>query len=88
MYFKASVPGPLLRLQGWNPGVGEVRYAIGPEVTEPASAVAPRGFPRCPQPAVAHRLPPDGEVVIVNGGPMEATPGRVVRGPGWTGWTE
>jgi len=30
----------------------------------------------------------NGEAVIVNGGPTGAKPGRVVRGPGWTGWTE
>ena len=26
--------------------------------------------------------------VIANGGPTGAKPGRVVRGPGWTGWTD
>lgn len=30
----------------------------------------------------------NGEAVITNGGPTGAKPGRVVRGPGWTGWTE
>jgi len=30
----------------------------------------------------------NGEAVIMNGGPTGAKPGRVVRGPGWTGWTE
>jgi N-acyl-D-amino-acid deacylase len=30
----------------------------------------------------------NGEAVIANGGPTGAKPGRVVRGPGWTGWTE
>jgi len=28
----------------------------------------------------------NGDQVISNGGPTGATPGRVVRGPGWTGW--
>ena len=28
----------------------------------------------------------NGEAVILNGGPTGAKPGRVVRGPGWTGW--
>ncbi len=30
----------------------------------------------------------NGEAVIMNGGPTGAKPGRVVRGPGWTGWRE
>ncbi len=30
----------------------------------------------------------NGEQVISNGGPTGAKPGRVVRGPGWTGWSE
>ena len=30
----------------------------------------------------------NGEAVIMNGGPTGAKPGRVVRGPGWTGWGE
>jgi N-acyl-D-amino-acid deacylase len=30
----------------------------------------------------------NGEAVIANGGPTGATPGRVVRGPGWKGWSE
>ena len=30
----------------------------------------------------------NGEAVIMNGGPTGAKPGRVVRGPGWTGWSE
>jgi N-acyl-D-amino-acid deacylase len=30
----------------------------------------------------------NGEAVIANGGPTGAKPGRVVRGPGWTGWAE
>ncbi len=30
----------------------------------------------------------NGEQVIANGGPTGAKPGRVVRGPGWTGWSE
>ena len=30
----------------------------------------------------------NGEAVISNGGPTGAKPGRVVRGPGWRGWTE
>jgi N-acyl-D-amino-acid deacylase len=30
----------------------------------------------------------NGEAVIANGGPTGAKPGRVVRGPGWTGWRE
>jgi N-acyl-D-amino-acid deacylase len=30
----------------------------------------------------------NGEAVILNGGPTGAKPGRVVRGPGWTGWGE
>jgi N-acyl-D-amino-acid deacylase len=30
----------------------------------------------------------NGEAVIVNGGPTGAKPGRVVRGPGWRGWSE
>ncbi len=30
----------------------------------------------------------NGEAVILNGGPTGAKPGRVVRGPGWTGRTE
>jgi len=28
----------------------------------------------------------NGEAVLLNGGPTGARPGRVVRGPGWTGW--
>jgi N-acyl-D-amino-acid deacylase len=30
----------------------------------------------------------NGEAVILNGGPTGAKPGRVVRGPGWTGWNQ
>lgn len=30
----------------------------------------------------------NGVAVITNGGPTGAKPGRVVRGPGWTGWVE
>jgi N-acyl-D-amino-acid deacylase len=30
----------------------------------------------------------NGELVLTNGGPTGAKPGRVVRGPGWTGWQE
>ena len=30
----------------------------------------------------------NGEAVLMNGGPTGAKPGRVVRGPGWTGWSE
>jgi N-acyl-D-amino-acid deacylase len=30
----------------------------------------------------------NGEAVILNGGPTGAKPGRVVRGPGWTGWAD
>ncbi len=29
----------------------------------------------------------NGEAVIMNGGPTGAKPGRVVRGPGWSGWS-
>ncbi|MBT8479552.1 MAG: amidohydrolase family protein, partial [Gemmatimonadetes bacterium] len=30
----------------------------------------------------------NGEAVLANGGPTGAKPGRVVRGPGWTGWAD
>ena len=30
----------------------------------------------------------NGEQVLANGEPTGATPGRVVRGPGWTGWSQ
>ncbi|MGB5301732.1 MAG: D-aminoacylase [Gemmatimonadota bacterium] len=35
-----------------------------------------------------HHVFVNGEAVITNGGPTGAKPGRVVRGPGWAGWTE
>jgi N-acyl-D-amino-acid deacylase len=80
-----SLPAENLRLR--RRGRLQTGYFADVVVFDPATIVDHATFPRPHQysEGVAHVLV-NGTLVLRDGDHTGATPGRVVRGPGWTGW--